>query len=87
MEFLQMVKYAKKGNEVSIFPMGKFPSDWEEITEEQYNALESNLKEKENECFKELKINELKNRVLIAVLEDNQEELISLRNEYKSLNQ
>lgn len=85
MEFLQMVKYAKKGNEVSIFPMGKFPSDWEEITEEQYNALESNLAER-NVYSKELKINELKNRVLIAVLEDNQEELISIRNEYKSLN-
>ena len=43
-----MVKYARKGDEVSIFPMGKFPSDWEEITEEQYNALESNQEEKEN---------------------------------------
>ena len=84
-----MVKYARKGNEVSIFPMGKFPSDWEEITEEQYNALESKPEEKENERYehlKELKIEELKNRALIAVLEDNQEELISLRNEYKSLN-
>ena len=81
-----MVKYARKGNEVSIFPMGKFPSDWEEITEEQYNSLESNLEEKDNERLKELKIEELKNRALIAVLEDNQEELISLRNEYKSLN-
>ncbi len=81
-----MVKYARKGNEVSIFPMGKFPSDWEEITEEQYNALESNPEEKENERLKELKIKELKNRALIAVLEDNQEELTSLKNEYKSLN-
>ena len=81
-----MVKYAKKGNEVSIFPMGKFPSDWEEITEEQYNALESNPEEKDNERLKELKIEELKNRALIAVLEDNHEELTSLRNEYKSLN-
>lgn len=81
-----MVKYAKKGNDISIFPMGKFPSDWEEITEEQYNSLESNPEEKENEHLKELKIEELKNRALIAVLEDNQGELISLRNEYKSLN-
>ena len=86
MEFLQVVKYAKKGNEVSIFPMGKFPSDWEEITEEQYNALESNQEEKENGRLKELKIEELKNRALIAVLENNHEELTSLRNEYKSLN-
>ena len=32
-----MIKYAKKDNYYSIFPMGKIPNDWEELTKEEYD--------------------------------------------------
>ena len=32
-----MIKYAKKDNFYSIFPMGKIPNDWEELTKEEYD--------------------------------------------------
>ena len=32
-----MIKYAKKDNFYSIFPMGEIPNDWEELTKEEYD--------------------------------------------------
>ena len=32
-----MIKYAKKDNFYSIFPMGEIPNDWEELTKEDYD--------------------------------------------------
>ena len=50
-----MIKYAKKDNFYSIFPMGEIPNDWEELTKEEYDKhFEKNLDELKSEKLSEL---------------------------------
>lgn len=50
-----MIKYAKKDNFYSIFPMGKIPNDWEELTKEEYDKhFEKTLSELKAEKLAEL---------------------------------
>ena len=50
-----MIKYAKKDNFYSIFPMGEIPSDWEELTKEEYDKhFEKTLDELKSEKLAEL---------------------------------
>lgn len=50
-----MIKYAKKDNFYSIFPMGKIPKDWEELTKEEYDKhFEKTLSELKSEKLAEL---------------------------------
>lgn len=50
-----MIKYAKKDNSYSIFPMGKIPKDWEELTKEEYDKhFEKTLDELKVEKLSEL---------------------------------
>ena len=50
-----MIKYAKKDNFYSIFPMGKIPNDWEELTKEEYDKhFEKSLSELKAEKLAEL---------------------------------
>ena len=50
-----MIKYAKKDNFYSIFPMGEIPNDWEELTKEEYDKhFEKTLSELKAEKLSEL---------------------------------
>ena len=50
-----MIKYAKKDNFYSIFPMGKIPNNWEELTKEEYDKhFEKTLDELKAEKLAEL---------------------------------
>lgn len=50
-----MIKYAKKDNFYSIFPMGEIPNDWEELTKEEYDKhFEKTLSEFKAEKLAEL---------------------------------
>ena len=50
-----MIKYAKKDNFYSIFPMGKIPNDWEELTKEDYDKhFEKTLDELKSDKLSEL---------------------------------
>ena len=50
-----MIKYAKKDNFYSIFPMGEIPNDWEELTKEEYDKhFEKSLSELKSEKLSEL---------------------------------
>lgn len=50
-----MIKYAKKDNFYSIFPMGEIPNDWEELTKEEYDKhFEKTLDELKAEKLSEL---------------------------------
>ena len=50
-----MIKYAKKDNFYSIFPMGEIPNDWEELTKEDYDKhFEKTLDELKSEKLAEL---------------------------------
>ena len=50
-----MIKYAKKDNSYSIFPMGEIPNDWEELTKEEYDKhFEKTLSELKSEKLAEL---------------------------------
>ena len=50
-----MIKYAKKDNFYSIFPMGEIPNDWEELTKEEYDKhFEKTLDELKFEKLSEL---------------------------------
>lgn len=50
-----MIKYAKKDNFYSIFPMGEIPNDWEELTKEEYDKhFEKTLSELKSEKLAEL---------------------------------
>ena len=50
-----MIKYAKKDNFYSIFPMGEIPNDWEELTKEDYDKhFEKTLSELKAEKLSEL---------------------------------
>ena len=50
-----MIKYAKKDNFYSIFPMGEIPNDWEELTKEEYDKhFEKTLDEVKSEKLSEL---------------------------------
>lgn len=50
-----MIKYAKKDNFYSIFPMGEIPNDWEELTKEDYDKhFEKTLDELKAEKLAEL---------------------------------
>lgn len=50
-----MIKYAKKDNFYSVFPMGKIPKDWEELTKEEYDKhFEKTLSELKSEKLSEL---------------------------------
>ena len=50
-----MIKYAKKDNFYSIFPMGEIPNDWEELTKEEYDKhFEKTLDELKSEKLAEL---------------------------------
>lgn len=50
-----MIKYAKKDNFYSIFPMGEIPNDWEELTKEDYDKhFEKTLSELKVEKLSEL---------------------------------
>ena len=50
-----MIKYAKKDNFYSIFPMGEIPKDWEELTKEEYDKhFEKSLSELKSEKLAEL---------------------------------
>ena len=50
-----MIKYAKKDNFYSIFPMGEIPNDWEELTKEEYDKhFEKALDELKSEKLAEL---------------------------------
>ena len=50
-----MIKYAKKDNFYSIFPMGEIPNDWEELTKEDYDKhFEKTLDELKSEKLSEL---------------------------------
>lgn len=50
-----MIKYAKKDNFYSIFPMGEIPNDWEELTKEEYDKhFEKTLSELKTEKLSEL---------------------------------
>lgn len=51
-----MIKYAKKDNFYSIFPMGEIPNDWEELTKEEYDKhFEKTLDELKSEKLSKLK--------------------------------
>lgn len=50
-----MIKYAKKGVLLSVFPMGNIPNDWEELTKEEYDKhFEKTLSELKSEKLSEL---------------------------------
>lgn len=50
-----MIKYAKKDNFYSIFPMGEIPNEWEELTKEEYDKhFEKTLSELKSEKLAEL---------------------------------
>ena len=50
-----MIKYAKKDNFYSIFPMGEIPKDWEELTKEEYDKhFEKTLSELKSDKLSEL---------------------------------
>ena len=50
-----MIKYAKKDNFYSIFPMGEIPKDWEELTKEEYDKhSEKTLDELKSDKLSEL---------------------------------
>ena len=50
-----MIKYAKKDNFYSIFPMGEIPNDWEELTKEEYDKhFEKTLDELKSDKLSEL---------------------------------
>ena len=50
-----MIKYAKKDDFYSIFPMGEIPNDWEELTKEEYDKhFEKTLSELKSEKLAEL---------------------------------
>ena len=50
-----MIKYAKKDNFYSIFPMGEIPNDWEELTKEEYDKhFEKTLDALKSEKLSEL---------------------------------
>ena len=50
-----MIKYAKKDNFYSIFPMGEIPNDWEELTKEEYDKhFEKTLDELKSEKLAKL---------------------------------
>ena len=50
-----MIKYAKKDNFYSIFPMGEIPNDWEELTKEEYDKhFEKTLDELKSEKLSKL---------------------------------
>lgn len=50
-----MIKYAKKDNFYSIFPMGEIPNDWEELSKEEYDKhFEKTLDELKSEKLAEL---------------------------------
>lgn len=50
-----MIKYAKKDNFYSSFPMGEIPNDWEELTKEEYDKhFEKTLSELKAEKLSEL---------------------------------
>lgn len=50
-----MIKYAKKDNFYSIFPMGEIPNDWEELTKEDYDKhFEKTLDELKSDKLSEL---------------------------------
>lgn len=50
-----MIKYAKKDNFYSIFPMGEIPNDWEGLTKEDYDKhFEKTLSELKAEKLSEL---------------------------------
>ena len=50
-----MIKYAKKDNFYSIFPMGEIPNDWEELTKEEYDKhFEKTLDELKSDKLAEL---------------------------------
>lgn len=60
-----MIKYAKKDNFYSIFPMGKIPNDWEELTKEEYDKHFE-------KTFDELKVEKLSELTEITSKFDNQ---------------
>lgn len=60
-----MIKYAKKDNFYSIFPMGKIPNDWEELTKEEYDKHFE-------KTFDELKSDKLSELTEITSKFDNQ---------------
>ena len=50
-----MLKYAKKDDFYSIFPMGEIPNDWEELTKEEYDKhFEKSLSELKSDKLSEL---------------------------------
>ena len=50
-----MIKYAKKDNFYSIFPMGEIPNDWKELTKEEYDKhFEKTLDELKSDKLAEL---------------------------------
>lgn len=52
-----MIKYAKKDNFYSIFPIGEIPNDWEELTKEEYDKhFEKTLDELKSEKLSELTV-------------------------------
>ena len=60
-----MIKYAKKDNFYSIFPMGEIPNDWEELTKEDYDKHFE-------KTFDELKVEKLSELTEITSKFDNQ---------------
>ena len=60
-----MIKYAKKDNFYSIFPMGEIPNDWEELTKEEYDKHFE-------KTFDELKVEKLAELTEITSKFDNQ---------------
>ena len=60
-----MIKYAKKDIFYSIFPMGKIPNDWEELTKEEYDKHFE-------KTFDELKVEKLSELTAITSKFDNQ---------------
>ena len=50
-----MIKYAKKGVLLSVFPMGNIPNDWKELTKEEYDKhFKKSLSELKSEKLSEL---------------------------------
>lgn len=87
-----MIKYAKKDNSYSIFPMGKIPNDWEELTKEEYDKhFEKTLDEQTlEELQKEqtdlnAQIEQLKDQLLVATLVDDTEQIESIKAQYQTL--
>ena len=87
-----MIKYAKKDNFYSIFPMGKIPKDWEELTKEEYDKhFEKTLDEQTlEELQKEqtdlnAQIEQLKDQLLVATLVDDTEQIESIKAQYQTL--